>query len=54
MANIKIGISSGYKPQNLGNPSRELKVSYLYAYNKDKSTPLNRKFPEISSKKTYD
>ena len=50
MANIKIGISGGDKPQNLGNPSRELKVSYLYAYHKDEST---QKFPEISSKKTY-
>lgn len=50
MANIQIGISSGYKPQNLGNPSRKSTVSYLYAYHKDEST---QKFPEISSKKTY-
>lgn len=54
MANIKIGISGGDKPQNFGNPSRESKVSYLYAYNKDESSSSNRKFPEISSKKTYD
>lgn len=53
MANIKIGISSGQKPQNFGKPSRALRVSYLYAYNKDESSPSNRKFPAISSKKTY-
>ena len=53
MANIKIGISSGYKPQDFGKPSRASRVSYLYAYNKDESSPSNRKFPAISSKKTY-
>ena len=53
MANIKIGISSGYKPQDFGKPSRASRVSYLYAYNKDESSPSNRKFPAISSKKKY-
>ena len=53
MANIKIGISSGDKPQDFGNPSRESKVSYLYAYNKDESTLSNRNLPAISSKKYY-
>lgn len=53
MANIKIGISSGYKPQNLGKPSRQSRVSYLYAYNIDESSPSNRNFPAIFSKKKY-
>ena len=53
MANIKIGISSGYKSQDFGKPSRKSRVSYLYAYNKDESSPSNRKFPAISSKKKY-
>lgn len=53
MANIKIGISSGYKPQNFGDPSRESRVSYLYAYNIDESSPSNRNFPAIFSKKKY-
>lgn len=53
MANIKIGISSGYKPQDFGKPSRKSRVSYLYAYNKDESSPSDRKFPAISSKKKY-
>ena len=53
MANIKIGISSGYKPQNFGKPSRGSRVSYLYAYNIDESSPSNRNFPAIFSKKKY-
>lgn len=53
MANIKIGISSGYKSQDFGKPSRKSRVSYLYAYNKDESSPSNRNFPAISSKKKY-
>ncbi len=53
MANIKIGISSGYKPQDFGDPSRKSRVSYLYAYNKDESSPSNRNFPAIFSKKAY-
>ena len=53
MANIKIGISSGYRSQDFGKPSRKSRVSYLYAYNKDESSPSNRNFPAISSKKKY-
>lgn len=53
MANIKIGISSGQKPQDFGKPSRKSRVSYLYAYNKDESSPSNRNFPAIFSKKKY-
>ena len=53
MANIKIGISSGQKPQDFGKPSRKSRVSYLYAYNKDESSLSNRNFPAIFSKKKY-
>ena len=52
MANIKIGISSGYIPQYLGKPpikfgkpSRESTVSYLYAYKIGKSSSSNINFP---------
>lgn len=53
MANIKIGISSGSKPNNLGTPSRASRVSYLYTYNIDESNSSNRFFPVVSSKETY-
>ena len=58
MANIKIGISSGYKPQDFGKPSikfgkpsRESTVSYLYAYKISKPSSSSINFP--AEKKDY-
>ena len=51
MANIKIGISSGYKPQDFGKPSRESTVSYLYAYKISEPSSSSINFP--AEKKDY-
>ena len=51
MANIKIGISSGYKPQDFGKPSRESTVSYLYAYKIGEPSSSSINFP--AEKKDY-
>ena len=58
MANIKIGISSGYIPQYLdkppikfGKPSRKSKVSYLYAYKISEPSSSSINFP--AEKKDY-
>ena len=51
MANIKIGISSGYKSQDFGKPSRESAVSYLYAYKISEPSSSSINFP--AEKKDY-
>lgn len=51
MANIKIGISSGYKSQDFGKPSRESTVSYLYAYKIGEPSSSSINFP--AEKKDY-
>ena len=51
MANLKIGISSGYKPEDFGKPSRESTVSYLYAYKISEPSSSSINFP--AEKKDY-